>query len=64
MRKAEVVFTPAAESDLDDIWFEIASHNLIAADRTLDNIRKRTEQLGQFPESGPFRRKFPRLRDR
>ena len=55
MLDADVVFTPAAERDLDDIWFDIARLNPIAADQTIDNIRKRTEQLGRFPESGPLR---------
>jgi len=55
MRRAAVVFTPAAERDLDDIWWEIAQHNLPAADRTTDRIRERTEQLARFPGSGHLR---------
>jgi toxin ParE1/3/4 len=55
MRLAAVVFTPAAERDLDDIWWEIAQHNLLAADRTIDRIRERTEQLARFPNSGHLR---------
>lgn len=55
MRDADVVFTPAAERALDDIWLDIARLSLIAADQTIDNIRRRTEQLGRFPESGPLR---------
>ena len=51
-----LVFTPAAEKDLDDIWFEIALDNPPSADHTIDRIRGRSEQLSAFPESGRERR--------
>jgi toxin ParE1/3/4 len=50
-----VDFTPVAEADLDDIWFAIAQDSLKAADRMIDLLRERTEQLAMFPESGPLR---------
>ena len=50
-----LVFTPAAEKDLDDIWFGIASDNLASADRMIDNIRQRSQHLSTFPESGRMR---------
>jgi toxin ParE1/3/4 len=55
MPARRVVFTPAAEADLNEIWFEIALDNIAAADRTIDHIRKRTEQLSVFPELGRVR---------
>lgn len=50
---AKVLFTPAAESDLDDIWFNVALDSPAAADRLIDNIHHRALQLGDFPELGP-----------
>lgn len=55
MPAAAVIFKPAAESDLDNIWLAIAQDNPAAADRMIDAIRQRTEQLSLFPESGPLR---------
>lgn len=55
MTSTTVVFTPAAETDLDDIWYAIALDNPAAADRTIDAIQKRCGQLCAFPESGPLR---------
>lgn len=55
MTSKTVVFSPAAETDLDDIWYAIALDNLTAADRALDAIRQRCDQLSDFPESGPLR---------
>lgn len=53
-----LVFTPAAEKDLDDIWFEIALDNPTSADRTIDRIRQRFEQLAASPQSGRERREI------
>jgi len=50
-----VVFSPAAENDLDDIWLNIALDNLAAADRLIDTIQQRTGQLGEFQELGRSR---------
>jgi toxin ParE1/3/4 len=50
-----LIFTPAAERDLDDIWFAVAPDSPRNADRMIDRIRERAEQLPGFPESGPSR---------
>jgi toxin ParE1/3/4 len=50
-----LVFTPAAERDLDDIWLGIALDDLPNADRMIDKIRQRSQQLLIFPESGRVR---------
>lgn len=50
-----VAFGPAAEADLDDIWLNIALDNPAAADRLIDSIQRRTDQLSEFPELGPTR---------
>ena len=50
-----VVFSPAAEADMDDIWFNIALENPAAADRLIDTIGQRCTQLSEFPELGPLR---------
>lgn len=55
MPAKQVVFTPLAEEDLNEIWFEIALDNIRAADETVDQIRNRTTQLSLFPESGRLR---------
>ena len=55
MAGSAVVFTPFAETDLDDIWFEIALDNPAAADRVIDAIRRRSEQLSTFSEFGRLR---------
>ena len=47
-----VAFAPA---DLDKIWLHFAMDSLIAADRLVDNILKRCEQLATLPELGPAR---------
>jgi toxin ParE1/3/4 len=50
-----VVFSPAAENDLDDIWLNIALDNPAAADRLIDAVQQRTAQLSEFPELGRSR---------
>jgi toxin ParE1/3/4 len=50
-----VVFSPAAEADLDDIWLNIALENPAAADRLIDSVQQRTGQLSEFPELGRSR---------
>lgn len=52
---AEIFRTPAAESDLIDIWVSIALENRSAADDLLNEFERRFDQLAAFPESGPFR---------
>lgn len=46
----QVVFSLAAEADLDEIWLNIAFGSPRAADKVLDSIRDRTAQLCDFPE--------------
>lgn len=58
MSRATVLVTPGAENDLDEIWYYIAVDNPAAADRTIDKIRQRLEQLAMFPESGRTRPDF------
>ena len=50
-----VVFTPAAEQDLDDIWFEVAQDSVKNADTVIDRLRDRSQQLSTFPQSAPAR---------
>jgi toxin ParE1/3/4 len=55
MADIRIVRSPAAENDLIDIWFGIATDSPLAADRFLDAIAARILQLPSFPESGPKR---------
>lgn len=55
MAARSVVFTPAAESDLDDIWLTVGVDSPAAADRLIDEIRSRTTRLSLLAESGPAR---------
>jgi toxin ParE1/3/4 len=50
-----IVRSPAAENDLIDIWFGIATDSPLAADRFLDTVAARILQLASFPESDPKR---------
>ncbi|RYE93167.1 MAG: type II toxin-antitoxin system RelE/ParE family toxin [Oxalobacteraceae bacterium] len=49
---AHVLKTARAELDLDDIWFYIASRNVAAADRLLDDISHSSGQLAIQPLMG------------
>jgi toxin ParE1/3/4 len=44
-----------ADEDLIEIWSFIAEENIIAADRVLDAIEARWQQLAQHPYSGVAR---------
>lgn len=55
MAGVPIVRSPAAENDLIDIWFAIATDSPLAADRFLDSIAERILQSAVFPESGPRR---------
>lgn len=55
MSGRRIVRTPAAESDLIDIWIYVASDSPAAADRLLDRIAERIALLGDFPEAGTAR---------
>ena len=50
-----IVRSQAAENDLIDVWFAIATDSPLAADRFLDVVAERILQLATFPESGPRR---------
>lgn len=47
-----IIRTDRADEDLIAIWLEIAADNPIAADRVLDAIEARWQQLAQHPHSG------------
>ena len=55
MAPLPIVRTPVAEDDLTDIWLTIAVENPRTADRFLEKIGFRIQQLASFPESGPRR---------
>jgi toxin ParE1/3/4 len=55
MADRRIVRSPAAESDLIDIWLTIANDSPLAADRFLEAIADRILQLAAFPESGARR---------
>ena len=55
MDSKPVIFRPAAEHDLDEIWLYVAFDNPVAADAVIDQIRRRTQQLSAFPQSGRLR---------
>ena len=55
MAERPIVRSPAADSDLIDIWQAIAQDSTRAADRLLDLIADRILQLDAFPDSGPRR---------
>ena len=50
-----IVRSPTAESDLIDIWCNVALDGPAAADRLLNAIAERIWQLALFPDSGPAR---------
>jgi toxin ParE1/3/4 len=50
-----VIRTDRADEDLIEIWASIAADNSDAADRVLDAIEARWQQLAQHPYSGMAR---------
>lgn len=50
-----IIRTVRADEDLIDIWTTIAAGNPGAADRVLDAIERRWQQLAQHPQSGMAR---------
>jgi toxin ParE1/3/4 len=55
--------SPAARTDLDDIWFYIAQDNVEAADKLIDAIVARFPKLAAMPQLGRRREELsPRLR--
>jgi len=55
MREWPIVTSARAEDDLIAIWLHIARENPKAADRILDMIENRWQQLAAHPLSGPSR---------
>ncbi|GAB5520247.1 MAG: hypothetical protein RhofKO_24980 [Rhodothermales bacterium] len=49
---ARCQFTPRAEADLDDIWYQVARHDFDAADRVLERIRTYCQNQATYPLSG------------
>ena len=47
-----LIRTDRADEDLIAIWLEIAADNPVTADRVLDAIEARWQQLAQHPHSG------------
>ena len=50
-----IIRTNSADEDLIEIWTHIAAENPAAADRVLDAIEARWQQLAQHPYSGVAR---------
>lgn len=48
-------FTNSAETDLLELWLNIAEENLVAADESLDLIQATVSLLGTQPEMGRAR---------
>ena len=57
---ARVVVTPRARSDLDDIWLHVALDSPTAADRLIDLIVARCQNLSDYPRLGPARPEIAR----
>lgn len=49
------VLTPAAETDLADIWDYIAADNVTAADRVFDALQAQFHRLAETPALGHYR---------
>lgn len=48
-------FTDSAQTDLLELWLNIAEENLVAADKSLDSIQSTATLLGAQPEMGRAR---------
>ena len=55
---AEIIRSPAALRDLDEIWDYIAQDNVAAADKLLRRIHERSELVAKQPFSGHTRPEF------
>ena len=51
----QVVFSPKARADLDDVWLHVAMAAPTAADRLIDRLLERCQSLAVHPELGPAR---------
>jgi toxin ParE1/3/4 len=52
---AQVVRSPRAEEDLQEIWLYIAADNVDAADRVLDDLATKLLNLAEHPQMGASR---------
>jgi toxin ParE1/3/4 len=52
---AQVVRSPRAEEDLQEIWLYIAADNVDAADRVLDDVATKLSNLADHPQMGASR---------
>lgn len=52
---SRVRYTNLARTDLTDIWVRIALHDQASANRVVDAITERCNQLSDFPKLGPAR---------
>lgn len=52
------VFSELAEADLADIWVAIATTDIAAADRFLDELRDLAQKLAELPQMGQVRPDF------
>ena len=50
-----LIVSPLAEEDLEEIWSFVAERNVEAADRLIDEITGRFDQLLAYPETGRAR---------
>lgn len=50
-----VVFTEAADADLDEVWLYVAQDSIAAADKLIDRLVEAAKPLRDFPEMGGAR---------
>jgi toxin ParE1/3/4 len=55
---SHAVFTDLAEEDLADIWVSIATDDIGAADRFLEELRELAQKLADLPHMGRERADF------
>ena len=58
MYKLDIIVTPAAENDMQNIFDYIARDNISKAIEILDIFEKKFETLAAFPESGAAKFRF------
>jgi toxin ParE1/3/4 len=61
MSALAVVLTWNADKDLHSIWMHIAKNNPSAADRVIQRINQKFQQLGQMPSLGERQLRFSEL---
>ncbi len=58
MSKLDVIITPTAEKDMQNIFDYIAQDNISKAIEIINSFEKRFDSLAMFPESGTAKFKF------